>query len=414
MGIKYVFNPTTGNLDATSVETPAGSNTQIQFNDAGSFGGDVDLTWNKTTNVMTVAGDLTLDDGVAGPATTLQTITPTQNNTISLPNATGTVALVAGSSGQPVYNNAGAYAGLSTATIGATGNISLSLNGAASTPPVSFTGTWFTGGTGTTTKPQLLIEPTGTTSTAWSTSGTGLGVNAASGFTGRLIDLQLNGTSVFHQTAGGVLKFGCGSFEPYANGFIVTTNAAANAYSGYWGSDRLQVAPNVNIAWGSSNGYDGPSLVLARDAANILAQRNGTNAQTTRIYDTYTSATDYHRIAIATARATLTGVSGASVTATGLIPAGAVVMGVTSKVTTALGTGNGTTGYQIGTGADADRWGAITGTAAGTTSDNRDWTAGTIECFPSATDVIVTATGGNFDGTGVIYLSVQYMTGQAD
>jgi hypothetical protein len=89
-------------------------------------------------------------------------------------------------------------------------------------------------------------------------------------------------------------------------------------------------------------------------------------------------------------------------------------MGVTSKVTTALGTTNSTTGYKIGTAADDDRWGAITGTAAGTTSDNRDWTAGTIECFPAATDVIVTATGGNFDATGVIYLSVQYMTGQAD
>ena len=89
-------------------------------------------------------------------------------------------------------------------------------------------------------------------------------------------------------------------------------------------------------------------------------------------------------------------------------------MGVTSKVTTALGTTNSTTGYKIGTAGDDDRWGDITGTAAGTTSDNRDWTAGTIECFPAATDIIVTATGGNFDATGVIYLSVQYMTGQAD
>jgi hypothetical protein len=41
----------------------------------------------------------------------------------------------------------------------------------------------------------VLIEPTGTTSTAWSTSGTGLGVNAASGFAGNLLDLQVNGTS---------------------------------------------------------------------------------------------------------------------------------------------------------------------------------------------------------------------------
>ncbi|MEG7772412.1 hypothetical protein U2088_15860, partial [Listeria monocytogenes] len=44
-------------------------------------------------------------------------------------------------------------------------------------------------------KPQFLIEPTGTTSTAWSTSGTGLGINAASGFTGNFQDWQLNGVS---------------------------------------------------------------------------------------------------------------------------------------------------------------------------------------------------------------------------
>ncbi len=190
--------------------TPGGSDTQIQFNDAGVFGGDVDLTWNKTTNVMTVAGDVNLSDG-GSFTTTLQTVTPTANRTVSIPDATGTVALVAGSSGQPIYNNAGAYAGLSTATIGTTGNITLSLNGAASTPPVSFTGTWFTGGTATTTKPHFLIEPTGTTSTAWSTSGTGLGVNAASGFAGRLLDLQVNGTSNFSVDSTGRVSFPLGA-----------------------------------------------------------------------------------------------------------------------------------------------------------------------------------------------------------
>ena len=107
----YKFNPLTGNLDdAGSGGAPGGSTTQLQFNDAGAFGGDADLTWNKTTNVMTVGGDVNLNDG-GTYTTTLQTVTPTANRTISLPNATGTVGLVAGSSGQVVYNNAGAYAG---------------------------------------------------------------------------------------------------------------------------------------------------------------------------------------------------------------------------------------------------------------------------------------------------------------
>lgn len=36
-------------------------------------------------------------------------------------------------------------------------------------------------------------------------------------------------------------------------------------------------------------------VVLARDAANILAQRNGTNAQQHRIYGTFTDASNYER-----------------------------------------------------------------------------------------------------------------------
>jgi len=110
----FKFNPFTGTLDEVSTGggggTPGGSDTYVQFNDGGAFGGDIDLTWNKTTNVLGVTGDVNLIDG-GSFTTTLQTITPTAARTISLPDATGTVALVAGSSGQVVYNNAGALAG---------------------------------------------------------------------------------------------------------------------------------------------------------------------------------------------------------------------------------------------------------------------------------------------------------------
>lgn len=41
--------------------TPGGSDTQVQFNDGGStFGGDADFTWNKTSNLLTVNGDIQL------------------------------------------------------------------------------------------------------------------------------------------------------------------------------------------------------------------------------------------------------------------------------------------------------------------------------------------------------------------
>jgi len=37
--------------------SPAGSDTQVQFNDGGAFGADTSLTWNKTTNVLTLGID---------------------------------------------------------------------------------------------------------------------------------------------------------------------------------------------------------------------------------------------------------------------------------------------------------------------------------------------------------------------
>lgn len=107
----YKFNPTTGKLD--TVADPGGSDTHVQFNDGSVFGGVSDLTYNKSTKLLTNKGDVNLDDG-GSFTTTLQTITPTANRTISLPDATGTVALVAGSSGQILYNLNGALAGTTT------------------------------------------------------------------------------------------------------------------------------------------------------------------------------------------------------------------------------------------------------------------------------------------------------------
>jgi hypothetical protein len=40
---------------STGIQT-AGSDTQVQFNDGGAMGADADLTWNKTTNTLSLAG----------------------------------------------------------------------------------------------------------------------------------------------------------------------------------------------------------------------------------------------------------------------------------------------------------------------------------------------------------------------
>jgi hypothetical protein len=42
---------------------PGGSDTQVQFNDAGNFGGDAGLTYNKTTDVLSVTGGVDVATG---------------------------------------------------------------------------------------------------------------------------------------------------------------------------------------------------------------------------------------------------------------------------------------------------------------------------------------------------------------
>jgi hypothetical protein len=123
--------------------------------------------------------------------------------------------------------------------------VGVSGNSAASVPAESLTGNWFTGGSATTTKPHFLIEPTGATSTGWGTSGTGLGVNAASGFAGNLVDLQLNGTRVASATWSGVVKLNPsssdigeiatnGALQIYPNAFVGTEHVKLGriTYSG--------------------------------------------------------------------------------------------------------------------------------------------------------------------------------------
>jgi hypothetical protein len=300
--MSVVFNPFTGNLDFNDTSKAAGSDTQVQFNDGGKLGGDVDLTYNKTTNKLTTGGDVELNDG-GSFTTTLQTVTPTAARTISFPDATGTVGLVAGSSGQLISNDAGAYAGISTATVSGgnitlTGRFTSSLNGALDAPPVALTGTWIaTGGTATTTKPQFLIEPAGTTSTAWSTAGTGLGVNAASGFTGRLLDLQLNGTSNFNVDSTGRVSFPLGAVG------TPSLYPGADTNTGFWspaadtiaastgGSERARIDSSGRLLIGTSTSTNNSLLETNISAVTkgdgtlggiMLTGYNGTTGSTVR------------------------------------------------------------------------------------------------------------------------------------
>jgi hypothetical protein len=70
-------------------------------------------------------------------------------------------------------------------------------------------------------------------------------------------------------------------------------------------STGFAIGSSFPISWSSNANVTNYSdlntvdLKLSRDAANTLAQRNGTNAQTLRVYGTYTDASNYERGKIA-------------------------------------------------------------------------------------------------------------------
>ena len=266
---------------------------EIQYTDGTNLAASPNLVWDDVNDELEVGGDVVLDDGGTF-TTTLQTITATANRTISLPDATGTVALVAGSSGQLVYNNAGAQAGVPSSGVSPTGNITLSLNGALSGTgiagvPVAVTGTWVTsGGTSATTKPQVLIEPTGTSST-WSTSGTGLGVNAASGFAGNLLDLKINGTSHFRVRG-----------DTVTTATILQSNFISSP-SGYFEFSSSGISATTLFRLGGS--YGAWDVGLARAAAGVFKVTDGSTGDGT--------ISGQHRlVGTAPASATATGTAG--------------------------------------------------------------------------------------------------------
>jgi hypothetical protein len=91
-GFKSVFSDGTNIVDVP-LGVPGGSTTQVQFNNAGAFGGSANLVWDGTNLVLDTEGALRLGDntgsayvGLKAPAT----ISGDTAYTLTLPTATGT------------------------------------------------------------------------------------------------------------------------------------------------------------------------------------------------------------------------------------------------------------------------------------------------------------------------------------
>lgn len=144
-------------------------------------------------------------------------------------------------------------------------------------------------------------------STTWNTTGNpsliyGRVTNTASGANSNLIDLgTIAGGSLFAVTKTG--RIGGSTWGLEIGPSFARVGAAGSHYSLFipQGGQNLtgvvQVQSTMGIGWASSGSADfvDSDVVLRRDAANILAQRNGLSAQTFRLYNTYTDASNYER-----------------------------------------------------------------------------------------------------------------------
>jgi hypothetical protein len=86
----------------------------------------------------------------------------------------------------------------------------------------------------------------------------------------------------------------------YSRASVRLSFAIAGADTGVEiGPSTFALSSGSTINWTSgtlpSSGID---LILARDAAGTLAQRDGTNAQTQRLYRSYTNSSNYSRISL--------------------------------------------------------------------------------------------------------------------
>jgi len=202
-----VFNPFTGNFD----------NVMASSSDMSFSGGS-----------LNVNGDLTLDSGGTF-TTTIQAVTPTANRTVSFPDATGTVALVSGATGNIQYNDGGALAG--------TADLNVNLDW--TDPLVTYTG--------------LKVNITDT----------------ASDPNSRYIDFKVNNTNELE-------FFQSGAFNRiYLRSAAVIANGAGAQFDNVFGGVRINSNKAVN--WNNqANTLGGsPDCGLKRDSAGVIAVTNG-------------------------------------------------------------------------------------------------------------------------------------------
>jgi len=244
----------------------------------------VTLPLTGTLAISSGAQTFTGVQSMTSPDITTSITTP--STTFALVNATATTVNFAGAATTIAM---GAATG--TTTLG--NNLALTTAGVASNSAVLASGALYTGGTGTTTFPAILHQPTGATAaTAWSSganSGTAFGCNEATGFLGNFADYRIAGSRHFAlgTDGSGNSRLYWGSGGQYIQ-IVSSTFSCSGGFS--VGGGTLATTGGNGISSSGTLAVTGATTLTGKLTAN--GGRQSAYVAKTALY-TIASATDY-------------------------------------------------------------------------------------------------------------------------
>ena len=193
-----------------------------------------------------------------------------------------------------------------TYTLSMTGTGTITLSGTSSGTLVGTGASTVVSKTFTPTAGTLTLTPTGSCTTVQLELGSVFSGYTATGGT------AVTTTNNISVPSGQVItQVGTISAPSYALGvsntgwYMPNASTIAFSYTGFdtfrsdgSGSGAFKLPAGSTFGFSSGNPSTALDTILIRDAANIFAQRNSTNAQTFRLYNTYTDASNYERLSV--------------------------------------------------------------------------------------------------------------------
>jgi hypothetical protein len=268
----------------TVASSPGGSDTQVQFNDGGVFGGDAGLTFNKTSKTITLGGGtVTTSSPVIDAAQTWNASGTTFTGLKA--NFTDTASAAASLLMDLQVGSASAF------NVSKAGSLKLGVNTSGTNVAASNVVIASSQGTGSGTGGSIIFQvaPAGSSGTAQNAlvDALTIGWSGAIGHFATFVNVISTGNLQLYSNT--IQNFGGAALglNPLGNNVGVGLSNPSQGFT---------VSSTYAIAW--DNGSGTADTILLRDAANTLALRNGTAAQTKRIYGTYTDASNYRRVAI--------------------------------------------------------------------------------------------------------------------